>query len=83
VNDTLAQPALVGMPRHPCPHETPCPDWDASDHDMAKVINRHDEIGVSVLCNDVWLYDDTGELLPDGTAIAPHRPECPHSGGAR
>ncbi|MCP2358585.1 hypothetical protein HD597_005605 [Nonomuraea thailandensis] len=27
-----------------------------------------------MLCNGVVLFEDTGELLPSGTAIAPHRP---------
>lgn len=27
-----------------------------------------------MLCNGVIVFDDTGELLPDGSAIAPHRP---------
>ncbi|MFE4631524.1 DUF5999 family protein [Streptomyces mirabilis] len=28
----------------------------------------------SLLCNGVLLFEDTGELLPDGQIIAPHRP---------
>ncbi|MEI7029669.1 DUF5999 family protein [Streptomyces pratensis] len=28
----------------------------------------------SLLCNAVLLFEDTGELLPDGQIIAPHRP---------
>ncbi|MFI6359546.1 DUF5999 family protein [Streptomyces sp. NPDC050743] len=28
----------------------------------------------SLLCNGVLLFEDTGELLPDGRVIAPHRP---------
>lgn len=28
----------------------------------------------SLLCNAVVVFDDTGDLLPDGRAIAPHRP---------
>lgn len=31
-------------------------------------------MGWTLLCNGVLLFDDTGELLPDGTIIAPHRP---------
>jgi hypothetical protein len=30
--------------------------------------------GWSLLCNGVLLFEDTGELLPDGRVIAPHRP---------
>ena len=32
------------------------------------------EQGWSLLCNGVVTFDDTGELLPDGAFIAPHRP---------
>jgi hypothetical protein len=34
----------------------------------------HPEQGWSLLCNGVVIFDDTGELLPGGGAIAPHRP---------
>lgn len=34
----------------------------------------HPEQGWSLLCNGVLLFEDTGELLPDGQIIAPHRP---------
>jgi hypothetical protein len=27
-----------------------------------------------LLCNGVVIFEDTGELLPDGAVIAPHRP---------
>jgi hypothetical protein len=30
--------------------------------------------GWSLLCNGVVVFDDTGELLPDGSDIPPHRP---------
>ena len=35
---------------------------------------HHPEQGWSLLCNGVLLFEDTGELLPDGRIIAPHRP---------
>ncbi|MGW1711594.1 DUF5999 family protein [Streptomyces sp. NPDC002206] len=28
----------------------------------------------NLLCNGVLVFEDTGELLPDGQIIAPHRP---------
>lgn len=34
----------------------------------------HPEQGWSLLCNGVILFDDTGELLPDGVIVPPHRP---------
>lgn len=33
------------------------------------------EQGWSLLCNGVLLFEDTGELLPDGKIIDPHRPQ--------
>lgn len=34
----------------------------------------HPEQGWSLLCNGVVLFEDTGELLPDGRIVAPRRP---------
>ncbi|MEU0119078.1 DUF5999 family protein [Streptomyces bobili] len=28
----------------------------------------------SLLCNGVLLFEDTGEILPNGKIVAPHRP---------
>ncbi len=56
-----------------CPHEPPCPSADATDRDAARVLASHPEQGWSLLCNGVILFEDTGELLPDGRCIAPHR----------
>jgi hypothetical protein len=33
----------------------------------------HPEQGWSLLCNGLVLFEDTGELLPDGQIIPPHR----------
>ncbi|MEN3357629.1 MAG: hypothetical protein V7637_1611, partial [Mycobacteriales bacterium] len=46
----------------------------APDHAGAQVVAAHPEQGWSLLCNGVILFADTGELLPDGSAVAPHRP---------
>ena len=59
-----------------CSHEPACPAADAPDHDAARVVSRHPEQGWSLLCNGVVVFDDTGEILPDGSTIAPHRPAC-------
>ena len=56
-----------------CRHTPPCPSIDASDRDAAHVLVSHPEQGWSLLCNGVVLFEDTGELLPDGQIIAPHR----------
>jgi hypothetical protein len=35
-------------------------------------VSSHPEQGWSLLCNGVVLFDDDGELLPDGSAVADH-----------
>ena len=57
-----------------CPHSPPCPSASAPDHEAARVVASHPEQGWSLLCNGIVAFDDTGELLPGGDAIAPHRP---------
>jgi hypothetical protein len=57
-----------------CSHQPHCPSAEAIDHEAAHVVASHPEQGWSLLCNGVVAFDDTGELLPDGTIIAPHRP---------
>lgn len=56
-----------------CMHNPPCPNAEAADREAAKVALRDDVTGFARLCNGVILFDDTGELLPDGRTIAPHR----------
>jgi hypothetical protein len=56
-----------------CEHEPPCPSADARDRDAARTVATHPEQGWSLLCNGVLLFEDTGELLPSGEVIAPHR----------
>ncbi|MEU0032106.1 DUF5999 family protein [Streptomyces sp. NPDC006335] len=57
-----------------CRHIPACPTADSADAEAAVVVAAHPEQGWSLLCNGVLLFDDTGELLPDGRAVAPHRP---------
>jgi uncharacterized protein DUF5999 len=58
-----------------CTHEPRCPSAAAKDHTAARVVARQDAQGWSVLCNKVVVFDDLGELLPDGTSVAsPLRP---------
>jgi hypothetical protein len=76
-------PEVLGdarMPVHPreaemCQHQPRCPDVGAPDHQAARVVASHPEQGWSLLCNGVLLFDDAGELLPDGRAVAPE-PTC-------
>ncbi|MEE1805730.1 DUF5999 family protein [Streptomyces sp. BE133] len=57
-----------------CQHQPPCPTADSADREAARLTAHHPEQGWSLLCNGVLLFEDTGELLPDGQIIAPHRP---------
>ncbi len=59
---------------HPCPHVPACPSADAVDPDAARIVAQHPEQGWSLLCNGVVAFEDTGELLPDGRVVDPHRP---------
>lgn len=57
-----------------CQHQPPCPSADSPDREAAHTVAHHPGQGWSLLCNGVLLFEDTGELLPDGQIIAPHRP---------
>ncbi len=57
-----------------CQHTPPCPDARSPDREAARTLASHPEQGWSLLCNGIVLFDDTGELLPDGGVIRPHRP---------
>ncbi|MGW5401370.1 DUF5999 family protein [Streptomyces sp. NPDC003952] len=57
-----------------CTHTPKCPTADSSDREAAQVVAAHPEQGWSLLCNALVLFEDTGELLPDGQVVAPHRP---------
>lgn len=62
-----------------CLHQPHCPPADAPDREAAHTVACHPEQGWSLLCNGVLLFEDTGELLPDGRVIDPHRPtDHPH-----
>ena len=54
-----------------CSHQPRCPDAHAPDRIAAQPIARHPEQGWSLLCNAVVLFDDGGQLLPDGWAVFP------------
>jgi Family of unknown function (DUF5999) len=73
-------PALPGLD---CSHEPHCPGAYDRDHGAARAVSCHPEQGWSLLCNGVVLFDDTGDIQPDGhstharradlTAAALHR----------
>ncbi|MER5396489.1 DUF5999 family protein [Streptomyces sp. NPDC002599] len=52
-----------------CSHRSSCPSADAAAH----IVAAHPEQGWNLLCNGAIVFDDSGELLPDGSVIAPHR----------
>ena len=66
-----------------CRHDPQCPSAEASDRDAAHVVAAHPEQGWSLLCNGIVLFEDFGELLPNGecrdarrrelTMASPHR----------
>ncbi len=56
-----------------CSHRPPCPPADRADRNAARTVASHPEQGWSLLCNSVILFDDDGQLLPDGRPVAPHR----------
>ncbi len=49
-----------------CRHTPACPSADAADRDAAHVLSAHPEQGWSLLCNGVVVFEDFGEILPDG-----------------
>ena len=56
-----------------CCHEPQCPEAGASDRDAAHVVAAHPEQGWSLLCNGVVVFEDFGELLPNGQSVAARR----------
>jgi hypothetical protein len=57
-----------------CPHTPSCPDARALDREAARTVVSHPEQGWSLLCNGIVVFEDTGELLPGGDTVPPHRP---------
>ncbi|MEV5473675.1 DUF5999 family protein [Streptomyces sp. NPDC052207] len=53
-----------------CSHQ---PSWRASDTIAPHVVAARPEQGWTLLCNGVIVFDDSGELLPDGSVVAPRR----------
>ena len=57
-----------------CSHQPRCPSAYRPDRHTAHVVAAHPEQGWSLLCNGVILFDDTGQLLPDGRMVPPRHP---------
>ncbi|WP_165950322.1 DUF5999 family protein [Actinomadura sp. GC306] len=64
---------MTAQHRTRCTHEPSCPTPDALDREAARTVAHHPEQGWSLLCNGIVVFEDTGELLPDGRAVAPQR----------
>jgi len=54
-----------------CRHEPLCPSATSPDHTAAHTVVAQPDQGWSLLCNGVIVFDDFGELLPDGRAVVP------------
>jgi hypothetical protein len=61
------------LPDYLCTHAPTCPTAGSADREAAAVVSSRPEQGWSLLCNGVLIFEDTGELLPDGSVVAPHR----------
>lgn len=59
-----------------CRHSPPCPSDSATDRQAARASVARHEQGWALLCNDVLLFEDTGQLLPDGQVVAPCRSDA-------
>ncbi len=72
--DTATTAGTTRLPDSLCTHTPHCPSASSPAAEAARVVVGHPEQGWSLLCNGVLLFEDTGELLPDGRVIDPHRP---------
>ena len=79
VEHNVSSTTVVDRRPKMCPHTPHCPEFSKSDREAAHTVAAHPEQGWSLLCNGVIVFDDTGELLPDGRCIAPARPEPCHA----
>jgi hypothetical protein len=61
-----------------CLHHPHCPEAGAVNRDAAHVVAAFPQQGWSLLCNGVIMFEDTGELLPDGRTVPPQRGPAPH-----
>jgi len=57
-----------------CQHRPACPAAHHPDREAARTVASHAEQGWSLLCNGVIVFDDLGELLPDGRAVPAYQP---------
>jgi hypothetical protein len=60
-----------------CQHRPSCPPAHAPDRDAAHVVADHPDQGWSLLCNGVVLFDDLGEILPNGAVTHEQQADQP------
>jgi Family of unknown function (DUF5999) len=73
INTPIDSEANHPVAAHDCRHTPCCPGADASDRDAAHVVSARPEQGWSLLCNGVVVFEDFGELLPNGQSIDSRR----------
>ena len=56
-----------------CSHQLPSASAGARPVHLAHIVAAHPEQGWTLLCDGTIVFDDSGELLPDGRVVAPHR----------
>ncbi|MFJ9020257.1 DUF5999 family protein [Streptomyces sp. NPDC102259] len=56
-----------------CSHQLPSASADARPAHLAHIVAAHPEQGWNLLCDGTIIFDDSGELLPDGRVVDPHR----------
>ncbi|MFG2793661.1 DUF5999 family protein [Streptomyces sp. NPDC048419] len=56
-----------------CSNQPSCAISDSAAHHTTVIVAAHPEQGWSLLSDGTIVFDDTGELLPDGRVVDPHR----------
>ncbi len=56
-----------------CAHVRSCPPATADDRVLAVPVSRHPEQGWTLRFHGVVVFDDDGELLPDGQVVLDRR----------
>ncbi|MEU5276374.1 DUF5999 family protein [Streptomyces asoensis] len=60
-----------------CSHQLPGTHTGAHTDDrstpLAHIVAAHPEQGWNLLCDGTIVFDDSGELRPDGRVVGPHR----------
>ncbi|MEV1004877.1 DUF5999 family protein [Nonomuraea sp. NPDC050202] len=56
-----------------CQHRPRCPSATSRRRDAARLVAFQPEQGWGLLCNGVVIFEDYGELLPDGRIVPAHR----------